>query len=176
MWCSGFQLVEVQQFCALYKGRKKNIDNFKLLGLQYSLFIPLVCVYVPIIIWYLEETYQDFLFVWSCASLSIRQQIHDCVSIVLRSPNSATADTSQLIDPWALLLISAQGRTEQQGDCRSERGIDDTVLSVRVDAGGRAWGRVDGGQTRTLHFTDSVGDVVNKREKTSSARVCASSC
>lgn len=42
----------------------------------------------------------------------------------------ATADTSQLIDPLALLLISARGRTEQQGDCRSEGGIDDTVLSV----------------------------------------------
>lgn len=61
----------------------------------------------------------------------------------------ATADTSQLIDPWALLwatlLISARGRTERQGDCRSERGIDDAVLNVQ------GWrGRVDRDQKGRL--------------------------
>lgn len=65
----------------------------------------------------------------------------------------ATADTSQLIDPWALrwarLLISARGRTERQGDCRSERGIDNAVLNVQG-----WWGRVDRDRKGRPHFTD----------------------
>lgn len=46
----------------------------------------------------------------------------------------ATADTSQLIDPRALLLISALG--VGGGDCGSEQGIDNAVLSVGREGGG----------------------------------------